>query len=92
MDGPGEHAFTFNEAVSFVVECKNQQEIDYYWNKLTEGGEESQCGWLKDKFGISWQIVPAILGQLMSDTEKAPRVIQAFMQMKKIDIEKLIQA
>ena len=92
MDGPGEHAFTFNEAVSFVVECQNQQEIDYYWNKLTEGGQESQCGWLKDQFGISWQIVPAILGKLMSDPEKAPRVMQAFMQMKKFDIEKLIQA
>lgn len=92
MDGPGEHAFTFNEAVSFVVTCQNQSEIDYYWNKLTDGGQESQCGWLKDQFGISWQIVPAILGQLMSDPEKAPRVMQAFMQMKKFDIEKLIQA
>ncbi len=92
MDGPGEHAFTFNEAVSFVVDCQNQEEIDYYWNKLTEGGQESQCGWLKDQFGISWQIVPAILGKLMSDPEKAPRVIQAFMKMKKFDIEKLLQA
>ena len=92
MDGPGDHTFTFNEAVSFVVECQNQEEIDYYWNILTEGGEESMCGWLKDKFGISWQIVPAILGQLMSDPEKAPRVMQAFMQMKKFDIEKLKQA
>ena len=92
MDGPGDHTFTFNEAVSFVVECQNQEEIDYYWNTLTEGGEESMCGWLKDKFGISWQIVPAILGQLMSDPEKAPRVMQAFMQMKKFDIEKLKQA
>ena len=92
MDGPGEHAFIFNEALSFVVTCQTQEEIDYYWNKLTEGGEESRCGWLKDKFGISWQIVPAILGQLMSDTEKAPRVMQAFMQMKKFDIEKLKQA
>jgi predicted 3-demethylubiquinone-9 3-methyltransferase (glyoxalase superfamily) len=92
MDGPGEHAYTFNEAVSFVVECQNQEEIDYYWNILTEGGTESQCGWLRDKFGISWQIVPAILGQLMSDPERATRVIQAFMKMKKFDIEKLIQA
>ena len=92
MDGPGEHAFVFNEAVSFVVECQNQEEIDYYWNKLSEGGQESQCGWLKDQFGISWQIVPAILGKLMSDPEKASRVVQAFMQMKKFDIEKLIQA
>jgi predicted 3-demethylubiquinone-9 3-methyltransferase (glyoxalase superfamily) len=92
MDGPGEHAFTFNEALSFVVTCDTQDEIDYYWNKLTEGGQESRCGWLKDQFGISWQIVPAILGQLMTDPEKAPRVMQAFMQMTKFDIEKLKQA
>ncbi|MEP7237446.1 MAG: VOC family protein [Ferruginibacter sp.] len=92
MDGPGDHAFAFNEAVSFVVNCETQEEIDYYWNKLTEGGEESRCGWLKDQFGLSWQIVPTILGQLMSEVEKAPRVIQAFMQMKKFDIEKLKQA
>ena len=84
--------FRFNEAVSFVVNCETQEEIDYYWDKLTEGGEESMCGWLKDKFGLSWQIVPAILGKLMSDPEKAPRVMQAFMQMKKFDIEKLRQA
>ena len=92
MDGPGDHAYTFNEAVSFVVECNNQAEIDYYWNKLTEGGAESRCGWLKDKFGISWQIVPIILGQLMSDPEKTPGVMQAFMQMTKFEIEKLMQA
>lgn len=84
--------FKFNEAVSFVVNCENQEEIDYYWNKLTEGGQESQCGWLKDKFGLSWQIVPSILGKLMTDPEKAPRVMQAFMQMKKFDIEKLMNA
>src|SRR3972149_1435547 len=70
--------FKFNEAVSFVVECETQKEIDNYWEKLTEGGEESMCGWLKDKFGVSWQIIPAILGKLMSDPEKAPRVTQAF--------------
>ena len=84
--------FKFNEAVSFVVECETQKEIDNYWEKLTEGGEESMCGWLKDKFGVSWQIIPAILGKLMSDPEKAPRVTQAFLQMKKFDIEKLMQA
>ncbi len=84
--------FKFNEAISFVIDCETQEEIDYYWDKLTEGGEESQCGWLKDKFGVSWQVVPTILGKLMSDAEKAPRVIQAFMQMKKFDIEKLKQA
>ena len=84
--------FKFNEAISFVVDCETQEEIDYYWNKLTEGGEESQCGWLKDKFGVSWQIVPTILGKLMSDPTKSQRVIQAFMQMKKFDIAKLLSA
>ncbi len=93
MDGPGTHEYTFNEAVSFVVNCENQEEIDYYWNKLTaDGGQESMCGWLKDKFGVSWQIVPTILGKLMTDPERAPRVMQAFLQMKKFDIEKLINA
>lgn len=93
MDGPGTHEFTFNEALSFVVDCDNQDEIDYYWNKLTaDGGQESQCGWLKDKFGVSWQIVPTILSKLMSDAEKAPRVMQAFMKMKKFDIETLLKA
>jgi len=92
MDGPGVHDYTFNEAVSFVVNCDTQDEIDYYWDKLTEGGEESQCGWLKDKFGVWWQIVPSILGKLMSDPSKSDRVINAFMQMKKFDIEKLINA
>jgi predicted 3-demethylubiquinone-9 3-methyltransferase (glyoxalase superfamily) len=84
--------FTFSEAVSFVVNCNTQEEIDYYWNKLTEGGKESQCGWLKDKFGVSWQIVPTILAELMSDPEKAPRVVQAFMKMKKFEIEALLNA
>jgi len=64
--------------------------IDYYWNKLTEGGEESQCGWLKDRFAVSWQIVPAILGKLMSDPSKSERVMNAILQMKKFEIEKLI--
>jgi predicted 3-demethylubiquinone-9 3-methyltransferase (glyoxalase superfamily) len=84
--------FKFNEAVSFVVECDTQEEIDHYWNKLTEGGSESMCGWLKDKYGVSWQIVPAILGKLMSDPERAPRVTQAFLKMKKFDIEALLKA
>ena len=84
--------FKFNEAVSFVVDCETQEEIDDYWNKLTKDGSESQCGWLKDKFGVSWQIVPTILAKLMSDAEKAPRVVQAFMKMKKFDIEKLVNA
>jgi predicted 3-demethylubiquinone-9 3-methyltransferase (glyoxalase superfamily) len=93
MDGAGNHPFAFNEGISFVVDCDTQDEIDYYWNKLTaEGGQESQCGWLKDKFGVSWQIVPTILGKLMTDPERAPRVMQVFMKMKKFDIEALINA
>ena len=84
--------YKLSEAVSFVVNCETQQEIDNYWTKLTAGGQESKCGWLKDKFGVSWQIVPSILGKLMNDPEKAPRVMYAFMQMKKFDIEKLLQA
>ena len=87
--------FKFSEAFSFVVNCENQQEIDHYWNKLTSGGgQESQCGWLKDKFGFSWQIVPAALGKLMSDKDpkKANRVMQALLQMKKLDIAALEQA
>jgi predicted 3-demethylubiquinone-9 3-methyltransferase (glyoxalase superfamily) len=84
--------YKFNEAVSFVVNCETQEEIDYYWNKLTKDGEEGKCGCLKDKYGVSWQIVPSILGKLMSDPEKAPKVMYAFMQMKKFDIEKLMQA
>ncbi|MFM2362651.1 MAG: hypothetical protein RLZZ316_1553 [Bacteroidota bacterium] len=90
MDGPGNHAFNFTEGLSFVVTCANQQEIDYYWQALTaNGGEESMCGWLKDPFGVSWQIVPAVLGQLMSDPAKAPKVMQAFLKMKKFDIAAL---
>jgi predicted 3-demethylubiquinone-9 3-methyltransferase (glyoxalase superfamily) len=92
MDGTGVHDFQFNEAVSFVVDCDSQEEIDYYWEKLTEGGKEVQCGWVKDKFGVSWQIVPTILGMLMTDKEKAPRVMQAFMKMKKFNIEELVKA
>lgn len=71
MDGAGEHKFGFNEAVSFVVECSNQEEVDYYWDKLTaDGGQESMCAWLKDKFGVSWQIVPAKLGELIGSPDK----------------------
>lgn len=92
MDGPGEHGYTFSEGVSLVVECETQEEIDHYWMKLTEGGREDMCGWLKDKFGVSWQIVPSILGKLMSDPEKAPRVMQAFLQMRKFDIAALLRA
>jgi len=87
--------FKFSEAFSFVVSCENQAEIDYYWNKLTSaGGQESQCGWLKDKFGFSWQIVPTALGKLMTDKDptKANRVMQALLQMKKLDIATLEEA
>jgi predicted 3-demethylubiquinone-9 3-methyltransferase (glyoxalase superfamily) len=84
--------FKFNEAISFQVLCETQQEIDYYWERLTEGGQEVQCGWLKDKFGVSWQIVPVLLSKLLSDPTRAERVTRAFLQMKKFDIEKLKQA
>jgi predicted 3-demethylubiquinone-9 3-methyltransferase (glyoxalase superfamily) len=92
MDGPGGDDLQFNEGFSLVVECETQEEIDHYWDKLTEGGSESQCGWLKDKFGVSWQIVPTILVQLMSDREKWPKVQHAFLKMKKFDIETLLKA
>jgi predicted 3-demethylubiquinone-9 3-methyltransferase (glyoxalase superfamily) len=92
MDSSFSHQFSFNEAVSLVVECKTQKEIDYYWDRLTEGGEEVQCGWLKDRFGISWQIFPTVLGQLMGDPSRAERVMAAVLKMKKLDIEKLINA
>ncbi len=86
--------FKFSEAFSFVVNCDTQKEIDEYWNKLISGGgKESECGWLKDKFGFSWQIVPAALGKLMSgDPKKANRVMQAVLQMKKLDIATLEEA
>lgn len=88
--------FTFNEAVSFVINCENQAEIDYYWQKLTEnGGQESQCGWLKDKFGVSWQVVPTNIGTLLSgnnDGAKAQRAMQALMQMRKLNIAALENA
>ncbi len=92
MDGQGTHDFQFSEGVSFVVECSTQEEINSFWDKLSEGGNESQCGWLKDRFGISWQIIPAILGQLMSDPERGARVMQELLKMKKLDIEILKNA
>ena len=90
LNGGPEYPFT--EAVSFVISCADQEEIDHYWDKLSEGGQEGKCGWLKDKFGLSWQVVPSILGALMNDPEKAPRVMFAFMQMNKFEIEKLLKA
>jgi len=83
----------FNESVSFVISCDDQKEIDYYWDNLTaNGGKESMCSWCRDKFGISWQVVPAILGELMTDPVRAQRVIAAFLKMKKFDIQKIINA
>lgn len=86
--------FEFNEAVSFVVNCKTQAEVDYYWKKLSAGGQKVQCGWLKDKFGVTWQIVPEIVSELMSDKDpaKSQRVMKAILKMVKLDIKKLKQA
>lgn len=88
--------FSISEAVSFVVNCRSQEEIDYYWDKLCAGGDESaqQCGWLKDRYGVSWQVVPTVLPELLStpDPERATRVVKALLQMKKIDIEALRHA
>ena len=85
--------YKFTEAVSFVVNCDTQEEVDHYWNKLTEGGKEIQCGWLKDKFELCWQIVPTALGRLMAgDKAKAQRVMQAMMKMIKLDIKGLEDA
>src|SRR4029077_6220692 len=86
--------FTFSPAISFVVNCETQEEVDEFWEKLSAGGEKVQCGWLKDKYGVSWQIVPTILARLMSDKDatRTQRVMQALMQMKKLDIQKLQDA
>lgn len=83
--------YQFTPAISLFVRCETQEEVDYYWEKLTEGGSEEPCGWLKDKFGLSWQIIPNTLGELLgdSDREKAGRALQAMLQMKKIDIAAL---
>jgi predicted 3-demethylubiquinone-9 3-methyltransferase (glyoxalase superfamily) len=94
MDSAGEHNFTFNEAVSFMVNCDDQQEIDRYWDKLSAVLQAEQCGWCKDKFGVSWQVVPAALGEMMKNgtREQIDRVTQAFLPMKKFDIAELEQA
>jgi len=86
--------FKFNESVSFLVNCKTQDEVDAYWSKLSEGGEEGPCGWLKDKYGLSWQIVPTALNELLGDPdrEKAQRVMKAMLSMKKIEIDALERA
>lgn len=92
MDSSYDHNVQFSEGLSFVVECDTQEEIDYYWEKLTEGGNESMCGWLKDKLGVSWQIIPSILHDLMSDPSKMQRVSEAFMKMRKFDLAEILQA
>lgn len=94
MDSALEHDFSFNEAISFMVQCATQEEIDRYWGKLSAVPEAEQCGWLKDKYGLSWQIVPTILGELLGgdDGERSGRVTQAFLAMKKFDISKLQEA
>jgi predicted 3-demethylubiquinone-9 3-methyltransferase (glyoxalase superfamily) len=94
MDSAYEHLFSFNEAISFVVNCENQKEIDYFWNALSAVPEAEQCGWLKDRFGLSWQIVPTIMGEMMKekDPQKLARVTAAFLKMKKFDIVELEKA
>ena len=83
--------FKFNESISFVVNCKTQAEVDWYWKKLTAGGKEVQCGWLKDKYGVSWQVVPTVLNDLLTDKDKAKaeRVMASMLKMVKLDIRKL---
>jgi Uncharacterized protein conserved in bacteria len=88
----GGPVFKFNESISFVVNCDTQEEVDYFWEKLSaDGGQESECGWLKDKFGVSWQVVPTVLIEMLQDkdSEKSERVMKAMLQMQKIDIKKL---
>ena len=90
----GGPVFKFSEAVSFVVNCESQKEVDHFWEKLSAGGEEVQCGWLKDKFGLSWQVVPTVLSEMLQDkdAQKAKRVMAAMLKMKKIDIAELRRA
>jgi predicted 3-demethylubiquinone-9 3-methyltransferase (glyoxalase superfamily) len=92
----GGPSFKFNEAISFQVNCETQEEVDYYWEKLSDGGDEraQQCGWLKDKYGVSWQVVPTILLEMINDPDsaKSQRAMEAMLQMKRIDIDKLMQA
>jgi predicted 3-demethylubiquinone-9 3-methyltransferase (glyoxalase superfamily) len=94
MDSGMDHAFTFTEAVSLIVHCDTQKEIDYYWEKLSHVKEAEQCGWLKDKFGVSWQITPTVLGKMLQDkdAEKVSRVTEALLKMKKFDLTKLQEA
>jgi len=94
MDSNREHAFSFSPAISFFVDCKTQEEVDELWEKLSKGGKKGQCGWLEDRYGVSWQIVPSILGKLLGDKNPArsQRVMQAMLKMNKLDINGLQQA
>jgi predicted 3-demethylubiquinone-9 3-methyltransferase (glyoxalase superfamily) len=94
MDSNRNHSFAFNEAISLYVDCTTQSEVDELWEKLSEGGEKGQCGWLKDRFGVSWQIVPSVLGQLLADKDplRASNVMQVMLKMKKLDIKTLQEA
>jgi len=86
--------FNFTNAISFMVNCETQEEVDYYWDRLLEGGEAEQCGWLKDKFGVSWQIIPTVIGELMQDKdpERSKRVMKVMLSMIKLDINQLLKA
>ena len=90
----GGPAFTFDEAISLLIECADQAEVDYYWDKLTDGGEESQCGWLKDRFGLSWRVVPGGMEELFADPDptRAERVMRAMLGMKKLDLAAMMAA
>lgn len=92
MESAQQLNLTFTEGVSLTIHCNDQEEIDYYWEQLTQSGQESMCGWLKDKFGVSWQIIPVMLGKIMSDPKKAGKAAQAFMSMRKLNIEQIVQA
>jgi len=94
MDSGHGHSFTFNEAISFIVHCDTQKEIDHYWEKLSADPKAEQCGWLKDRYGLSWQIVPTIMNEMLkgNDKERIARVTEAFLRMKKFDIATLKRA
>lgn len=93
MDSSANHQFNFNEGISFIITVDSQEEIDHYWNLLEEGGNPGRCGWIKDKYGVSWQVVPSVLGKYMTDPATAPKATYAFLQMSKFiiaDLEKAV--